>query len=70
MVMTMKDDKETTSGITFFGALTVLFIGLKLSGIIHWSWMWVLAPIWAPSAIILVVLVVTYVAMLKGGRKR
>ena len=69
MVMTMKDDKETTSGITFFGALTVLFIGLKLSGIIHWSWMWVLAPIWAPSAIILVVLVVTYVVMLKGGRR-
>lgn len=66
----MKDDKETTGGITFFGALTVLFIGLKLSGIIHWSWMCVLAPIWAPSAIILVVLIVTYVVMLKGGRKR
>ena len=66
----MNSDKETTGGVSFFGVLTVLFIGLKLSGIIHWSWMWVLAPIWAPSAIILVVLVVTYVVMLKGGRKR
>lgn len=66
----MNGDKETTGGISFFGVLTVLSIGLKLSGIIHWSWMWVLAPIWAPSAIILVVLVVTYVVMLKGGRKR
>ena len=66
----MNGDKETTGGVSFFGVLTVLFIGLKLSGIIHWSWMWVLAPIWAPSAIILVVLVVTYVAVLKGGRKR
>ena len=66
----MNSDKETTRGVSFFGVLTVLFIGLKLSGIIHWSWMWVLAPIWAPSAIILVVLVVTYVAVLKGGRKR
>lgn len=66
----MNSDKETTGGVSFFGVLTVLFIGLKLSGIIHWSWMWVLAPIWAPSAIILVVLVVTYVAVLKGGRKR
>ena len=65
----MNGDKETTGGVSFFGVLTVLFIGLKLSGIIHWSWMWVLAPIWAPSAIILVVLVVTYVAMLKGGRR-
>ena len=66
----MNGDKETTGGVSFFGVLTVLFIGLKLSGIIHWSWCWVLAPIWAPSAIILVVLVVTYVVMLKGGRKR
>ena len=65
----MNGDKETTGGISFFGVLTVLSIGLKLSGIIHWSWMWVLAPIWAPSAIILVVLVVTYVVMLKGGRR-
>jgi len=66
----MNSDKETTGGVSFFGVLTVLFIGLKLSGIIHWSWMWVLAPVWAPSAIILIVLVVTYVVMLKGGRKR
>ena len=65
----MNGDKETTGGVSFFGVLTVLSIGLKLSGIIHWSWMWVLAPIWAPSAIILVVLVVTYVVMLKGGRR-
>lgn len=57
----MKDDKETTGGITFFGALTVLFIGLKLSGIIHWSWCWVLAPIWLPSAVALTVLVVAYI---------
>ena len=57
----MKDDKETTGGITFFGALTVLFIGLKLSGIIHWPWMWVLAPIWMPCAVILTVLVVAYI---------
>lgn len=57
----MKDDKETTGGITFFGGLTVLFIGLKLSGIIHWSWYWVLAPIWLPSAVVLTVLVVAYI---------
>ena len=57
----MKDDKETTGGITFFGAMTVLFIGLKLSGIIHWSWCWVLAPIWMPCAVILTVLVVAYI---------
>ena len=26
--------------------LTVLFVGLKLTGHIDWSWWWVLSPIW------------------------
>ena len=26
--------------------LTVLFIGLKLTGYITWSWVWVLSPLW------------------------
>lgn len=64
------DDKEATGGITFFGALTVLFIGLKLSGIIHWSWCWVLSPIWMPCAVILTVLVVAYIASTRKERWR
>ena len=30
----------------FADALTVLFIALKLCGVIHWSWFWVISPIW------------------------
>jgi hypothetical protein len=26
--------------------LTVLFVGLKLTGYIAWSWWWVLSPLW------------------------
>lgn len=26
--------------------LTVLFIGLKLTNFIAWSWIWVLSPLW------------------------
>jgi hypothetical protein len=26
--------------------LTVLFIGLKITNIITWSWIWVLSPLW------------------------
>jgi ABC-type antimicrobial peptide transport system permease subunit len=36
--------------IGFGGLLTVLFIGLKLTHYIDWSWLWVLAPLWAPLA--------------------
>ena len=28
--------------------LLVLFVGLKLAGVINWSWWWVLSPIWMP----------------------
>lgn len=31
--------------------LTVLFVGLKLTGYIDWSWWWVLSPIWISFAI-------------------
>ncbi|QZA69003.1 hypothetical protein 278BB001_56 [Bacillus phage 278BB001] len=32
----------------FFSALALLFIALKLTGFISWSWLWVTAPIWGP----------------------
>jgi uncharacterized membrane protein len=44
--------------IGFFGALGLLFIGLKLAEVIQWSWLWVLAPFWIiPAVIGLIVLV-------------
>ena len=38
--------------------LLVLFVGLKLAGVIAWSWWWVLSPIWLPGAIVLVIVAV------------
>ena len=40
-------------GIGFCDALALIFIVLKLTGVINWSWWWVLAPIWIPIALIL-----------------
>ena len=48
----MSDNKTTSSsGIGFSGLLAILFIALKLTGYITWSWLWVLAPIWIPFII-------------------
>lgn len=44
---------NNSGGIGFFGLLAVLFIGLKLTGYINWSWWWVLAPLWGPFAVAL-----------------
>ena len=48
-------DKKSIGG-TGLGALTLIFITLKLIGVIDWSWFWVLSPLWIE--ILLVVLVV------------
>ncbi len=56
--------KDTTSsgsrGIGFTGMLTLLFIGLKLGGVIDWSWWWVLSPIWASVGLFFVAIVVMF----------
>jgi hypothetical protein len=44
---------SSSSGIGFPGLLTVLFIGLKLTGHITWPWVWVLSPLWISALIFL-----------------
>lgn len=48
-------DSSKSSGIGFMGLLTLLFLGLKLTHYIDWSWWWVFAPLWIPAAIVLCV---------------
>ena len=47
-----------TGGSGFFGLLTIVFITLKITGYITWSWWWVLAPMWMPLAIILPIFII------------
>ena len=49
------EDRRTAGGIGFLGMLTVLFIGLKLGGVIDWSWWWVFSPMWLPIATLLAI---------------
>ncbi len=51
-------------GIGFTGLLTVLFIGLKLTGHITWPWLWVLSPLWISLSLIMVTLAVLFVIYL------
>lgn len=51
----MDTHRTTTrsSGLGFTSALTLLFIALKLLGIITWPWAWVLAPLWISACLTL-----------------
>lgn len=49
---------SNSSGISFTSALTILFIGLKLCNVIHWSWWWVLSPIWISMSIAIFIIAI------------
>lgn len=48
---------NTSGGISFSGLLTIVFIVLKLTGVISWSWLWVLSPIWISLVIAMIMIV-------------
>jgi len=49
-------EKNSSSGVSFAGLLTILFIGLKLGNVITWTWIWVLSPIWISISISIAIL--------------
>lgn len=57
---------SATAGFPLGGALLILFIALKLTGVIAWSWVWVLAPLWIPFALIAVIFAIAGVLSLIG----
>ena len=48
--------KNSSSGIGLTGVLFVVFLVLKLTGNIDWSWWWVTSPLWIPLALAAAVL--------------
>lgn len=60
----MSKSSSSSSGIGFAGMLAILFIGLKLTDYVDWSWWWVLSPLWIAGGIVVVVLIVIFVIYL------
>ena len=46
------------SGLGFIEALTILFIAYKLAGLITWSWLWVLSPLWITLSVCAVIAII------------
>ena len=44
-----KKSNSNVTGLSFFSILGLIFIVLKLTGVINWSWWWVLAPLWGSA---------------------
>jgi len=52
------NNSSSGGGIGFTGMLTILFIGLKLAGVISWPWVWVLSPLWITLILAFVVITI------------
>lgn len=52
-----------TIDLGFLHLLTILLIGLKLTGFIGWSWLWVLAPIWLPIGLVMLFGFICWIAV-------
>ena len=61
-------DNNTSSGIGLGSILFIVFLVLKLTGTIDWSWWWVTSPLWIPLAIAAAVLGITGVIVILLGR--
>lgn len=50
------NSSKTAGGIGFTGALFLVFLVLKLTKVIDWSWWWVTAPLWIWAALAVIIL--------------
>ena len=54
----MTEHDTHSGGIGIAGATFIVFLVLKLTGHISWSWWWVTSPIWISAAIVLIILLI------------
>lgn len=50
------------NGYSLTTILTIIFIVLKLVGVISWSWLWVLCPLWILFVIYLFLIIILFIA--------
>ena len=62
-------ENNSKAGIGFTGLLTIAFVVLKLTGVIAWSWWWVLSPVWITVAAVILCLIFALILMIVGGKK-
>lgn len=63
----MRDKTTVRIGLNFAEVLGVVFIVLRLCGVIDWPWVWVLAPIWMPICLWMLAVLIAFIM---AARKR
>lgn len=61
---------KSTNGIGFGGILFVVFLVLKLTAVIDWSWWWITAPLWIPLCLDILVSLAYVLYEVRKAKKR
>lgn len=56
---------NSSSGVGLGTVLFLIFLVLKLVGVITWSWWWVTSPLWIPVALILMFIIIGILVTIK-----
>lgn len=59
----MKDNKtvRVSGGISLPTVVFIVFLILKLTNVIDWSWWWVTSPLWIPFSIFIAICTVLFI---------
>lgn len=64
----MSETATTSSGLSLPGAVFIVFLVLKLTNVIDWSWWWVTAPLWISALAFVWFFTVALLALAIRGR--
>lgn len=60
--------EKSSGGVSFCGLLAIVFIVLKLTKVIDWSWWWVTAPLWGGFALLVAIFIISVIIQIITGR--
>lgn len=65
-LLIMSANDKSNVGMGLGTVLFIVFLILKLTNVIDWSWWWVTAPLWIPFGFILLVAIVLFLIALSN----
>ena len=60
----INSNQTVTTSFPIASILTIVFVVLKLTNNISWSWWWVVSPLWIPLGLIAILFVIVFIFLL------
>jgi hypothetical protein len=65
----MKQENHNTNNINYMHILTIVFIVLKLCGVIGWNWIYVILPSIISITLTIIIIIITIIVLVVTNKK-